>query len=270
MSHWKVVVPALLVATAWACGGSDPVEQAPPLPEAIEMPPEPDASLSVPSPVEVQASIQAAGIDRDLATVVPTWNFKFERASANVVAVRVGVLLADLVLTAKTASKEELLQRIGHLKEGVKTLELSGKLGKVLDSLAEQVEADALGRDELLVQLDELSQKVLNDPGSTATERLLPLVKAGVWLEGTYGVAEAIRQHGDAGPADRLLRQPEVVAYFQRYAKAEGVPGASREQADLLDRSLATLHAVATHPAPLEMSHVEAVIQAVDAVLTEI
>jgi hypothetical protein len=53
--------------------------------------------------------------------------------------------------------------------------------------------------------------------------RIVPLIQAGSWLEATNLLARALQDTGHAGAADALIKQPEVVDYFKKYAAEHGM-----------------------------------------------
>ncbi len=274
MPSSRVLFPvACVVVLVSGCFGGDPAPPpAAPLPDEVPVEAVEDqaADLSVPTPREVDASVHKAGIDKDLGAIVPTWSFHFDRTAANVVAVRVGVIVADTVLTAKTADKAATMARLEQAKQGIATLKVAPKVEATIDEILTKLRADAMNADELFVALDELSVQVLQHESVPAAHDLLALVKAGIWLEGTWCVTEAIKTHGDAAVADALLRQPDVIAWFQKYADATHLQGASAEQANTLVTSLKTLAWIMAQDRPLQMADVDAIQKAVDAVLTEV
>ena len=77
----------------------------------------------VPSPAEMQKSLSNAGLTSDLAGLVSAdRKIAMDVEDKDNLAVRTGVVLADLVLTVKTASKESKLERLDKLKAGFKAL----------------------------------------------------------------------------------------------------------------------------------------------------
>ncbi|MEM6929927.1 MAG: hypothetical protein AAF602_23520, partial [Myxococcota bacterium] len=84
-------------------------------------------------------------------------------------------------------------------------------------------------------------------------ERVVPLISAGSWLEGTHLVARALTavpadQRGDA---DKILKAPAVVEYFQQYVTEEGADKAPEPVAAQLKATLAELSGLAGKAEPL-------------------
>lgn len=263
---------------ALACGGSPPAADPPAAAELpAELPADPPAAaapavelLPVPSPGETEAALHQAGLDTSLHDVLPTWNFKFDQTEPNRVAVRTGVLLADLALGASSDADTKLLERLASVRQGLVALGVDGDVLGSIDSLAERIQAKAISRAELVELLDQLAGEGVRRLQLQGSAQLVPLIQAGVWLEGTYCVGEAIARKGDASAADALLKQPAVVDYFLRYAKAEGVASASPESAGVLFESLTKLQTLARRTDPLTLDDVREVIGAADAVLSQL
>ncbi|MCB9663672.1 MAG: hypothetical protein H6732_06150 [Alphaproteobacteria bacterium] len=270
----------VVVVLCAACGGGAPPADeagtpAQALPDQVEVVKDEHAPVlhgyaQVPSPGETESALKQAGLETALHDVVPSWSFHFDKTEPNRVAVRTGVLLADLALGAGSDDDAKLLERLASVRAGLVALGVDSQMLASVDDLVERVKAQAIPRPELVGVLDRLAGVGVRQLEMQGAPQLVPLVQAGVWLEGTYCVGEAIKQHGDAAAADALLKQPAVVDYFLRYAQAQGVGGASAETAAVLFDSLGRLKAVADKAEPLAMADVEAVVAAADAVLTQL
>ena len=119
MSAARLGAIAVVVGALVACGGGEsapkPVE-APAAPEAAALGELDPSKLSaeaekkyalVPSPVETQGALTAAGIDTQLAALVPAdRGFNLAAADGDRVAVRTGVVVADMLLTTKSSSND--------------------------------------------------------------------------------------------------------------------------------------------------------------------
>lgn len=264
--------------TLAACGGSTPAEA--PAPEADAPAAEPlgdqleaddmegaDQKYAlVPSPAETQAALEKAGIDTKLATLVPERSYKLEENDTDRVAVRTGVVVADMLLTVKTSSDETLLGQLAQIRSGMQILEGGKDILATIDDLVERIQAKAVTRDQLLTELDELSNVVIPELEFNGRERVVPLIQAGSWLAGSNLVAKAVKDKGDPTAADGVLKQPTVVKYFRGYAKdqAEGAVGSAVQT--VLDGSLSKLEAVAAKSEPLTAEDIDTVISSTDAV----
>jgi hypothetical protein len=177
----------------------------------------------VPSPAEMQKSLKNAGLTSDLAALVDA-NRKIEMAVADKdnLAVRTGVILADLVLTVKTSSKESKLARLDALKAGFKGLGAGDDIQATIADLGTQITNDAINEDDLLKEMDELSGVMVSELEYEAGEWVVPLIQAGSWLEGANLVSAAIVKENKFDVAGQLLKQPRVVEYFLKYVEREG------------------------------------------------
>jgi hypothetical protein len=177
----------------------------------------------VPSPAEMQKSLSNAGLTSDLASLVPAdRNIGMDVEDKDNLAVRTGVVLADLVLTVKTASKEAKLERLEKLKVGFKALGAGDDIQATIEDLGTQIKNDAINEDDLLKEMDELSGVMVSELEYEAGEWVVPLIQAGSWLEGANLVSAAIEKENKFDVAGQLLKQPRVVEYFLKYVEREG------------------------------------------------
>ncbi|HND28570.1 MAG TPA: hypothetical protein PLA94_01180 [Myxococcota bacterium] len=252
--------PLLLILLMAACDGSKPTEeekQAQPDP-AVMTPAAPPTKLSaeelaaaaqnvglVPSPVETQKALEKAGISSGISKLVPERPFKLNVDNKDVVAVRTGVVLADALLTVKDAPKEKLIERMNLVKTGMAAVGAGADIQRTLDDLIARIQNDGVTRDNLIKELDELQGAVVPEIKYEAGDQVLPLIQAGSWLAGSNLVATAILASSKPEAGSVLLRQPQVVEYFQRYVKVEGTTRAPSDVLTQLDSSLATLLEIA-------------------------
>lgn len=176
----------------------------------------------VPPPAEMQKSLSNAGLTSDLAVLVSAErNISMEVEDKDNLAVRTGVVLADLVLTVKTASKESKLERLDKLKAGFKALGAGDDIQANITELGAQIEIDALSEELLLMEMEWLMMRV-SELEYEAGEWVVPLIQAGSWLEGANLVSAAIVKEDKFDVAGQLLKQPRVVEYFLKYVEREG------------------------------------------------
>lgn len=206
----------------------------------------------VPSPAEMQKALSSAGIQASLASLVPARNLKMDIPNKDQVAVRTGVVLADMLLTVPTAEKDKLVAQLGQVKAGMGTLGGGADIQATLDDIAARVQNDAVSRDELLKELDEMSGAVIPEIQYEAGEWAVPLIQAGSWLAGANLVAGALLQSGNVAPANDLLRQPAVVDHFLKYVRAEGQNKAPSQVVSQLEATLTTLKEIAAKEALTE------------------
>jgi hypothetical protein len=266
-----------LIALLAACSGTGSttpdhagdVGTAPPAPTNPETPAinvaamEKDADhvALVPSPVETQKALEASGIETKLATLVPKHTFEMDKGDTDRAAVRTGIVLADLLLTTKTATKEELVDRLGMIGKGMEQLQAGDDIQATLKDLTNRIQTDAVTRDELLKEFDELSGVLIPELEFNGQERVVPLIEAGSWLEGANLVATALKSAEKKEAAEKLLRAPTVVDYFLRYVRTEGAEKAPEAVTKKLEESLLALKAIAEKPEPLTDADLDTVIK---------
>lgn len=279
MTRW------IALSLAIACSGGEPAHptDAPkptmeaPKPDAMkatpDTPPIDKAMLAksaenvalVPSPVETQRALVAAGVETQLSALIPKHTFKMEQSDVDHAAVRSGVLLGDLLLTVKTAEKADLIQRLEAVRVGMKQLEGGKDIDATLGDYIESIKADSISRDELLKEFDELSGAIIPELKFNGKERVVPLIQAGSWLEGANLVAQAVKQKGTPAAADGLLKQPAVVQYFSKYVKTEAE--APPQVTKTLEASLKTLETLALKKEALGAEDIDTVIKTTSDVL---
>jgi hypothetical protein len=220
-----------------------------------------DHSALVPSPVETQKALEASGIETKLASLVPKHMFAMDKGDTDRAAVRTGIVLADLLLTTKTATKEELVDRLGLISKGMEQLQAGADIQATLKDLTNRIQTDAVSRDELLKEFDELSGVLIPELEFNGQERVVPLIEAGSWLEGANLVATALKSAETKDAAEKLLRAPTVVDYFLRYVRTEGAEKAPEAVTQKLEESLLALKAIAEKPAPLTDADLDTVIK---------
>ena len=203
----------------------------------------------VPSPAEMQKSLKNAGLTSDLSSLVsPDRDISMAVEDKDNLAVRTGVVLADLVLTVKTSSKEYKLARLEKLKAGFKALGAGDDIQEVIADLGTQITNDAINEDDLLKEMDELSGVMVSELEYESGEWVVPLIQAGSWLEGANLVSAAIIKEEKFDVAGQLLRQPRVVEYFLKYVEREGRSKAPDQVVKKLTEVLNNLKTIADKP----------------------
>jgi hypothetical protein len=207
----------------------------------------------VPSPAEMQKSLSNAGLSSKLATMVPMdRDISMTVEDKNNLAIRTGVVLADLVLTVKSSTKEEKVARLNKLKDGLKVLGGGEDIQKTIKDLINQVNNEAFSNDDLLKEMDELSGVMVPELEYEAGEWVVPLIQAGSWLEGANLVSSAIIKESKFDAASQLLKQPRVVEYFLQYVEREGTKNAPDQVVAKLTTVLKSLQEIASKDKILE------------------
>lgn len=203
----------------------------------------------VPSPAEMQKSLKNAGLTSDLAALVAAdRDISMDVENKDNLAVRTGVVLADLVLTVKTSTKESKLASLEKLKAGFKVLGAGDDIQATINDLSTQITNDAIQEDDLLKEMDELSGVMVSELEYEAGDWVVPLIQAGSWLEGANLVSAAIIKESKFDVAGQLLKQPRVVEYFLKYVEREGGNKAPDQVVDKLKQVLSSLKTIAEKP----------------------
>jgi hypothetical protein len=245
-----------------------PAEAAPPKAfDAATLQADAQAVALVPSPAEMERAMANAGIQAKLGDTIKDRKITMDVDNKDQIAVRTGVVLADLVLTVKDSSKETLVARLALLKTGFQKLGAGSDIQATIDELSAQISNDAISRDKLLQEMDELSGVMVPELEYEAGEWVVPLIHAGSWLEGAHLVSGALKAEKKYGAADGMLRQPAVVDYFIKYVNREGSEKAPDEVVARLRETLNTLKVVASKPS-LGEEDVETIHSSTGAVLS--
>ena len=219
-----------------------------------------------PSPVEMQAALEKAGIAESLANLIKSKDIETQVPDKDQAAVRTGVVIADLVLTVREADKATVIKRLQRINEGMNTLGAGQDIETTIMELIDVINNDAISREKLVQKMDELSGAVIPEIEYEAGPQSVPLIQAGSWLEGANLVATAIRNTGKYESANTLLKQPEVVAYFLKYVSSDGQEKAPDEIIKKLETALTTLLEV-TQKETLGEEEVKAIHVSTDSVL---
>jgi hypothetical protein len=276
-----MTLSSLLLATLIGCGGGE--EQKPadaegqaPAPAAEAAPP---AALKldelkqaaqnitlVPSPAEMQKALEKGGIASKLDALVPARTLKMDTANKDVVAVRTGLVLADALLTVKSAPEDKLIERLNQVKAGLATLGAGTDIAATIDDLTARIGNKSMSRDELVKELDDLHGAVIPEIEYEAGPQVVPLIQAGSWLGGSNLVAAAIVEANKPDAGTSMLRQPEVCDYFLKYVAIEGGSKAPDEVVQQLNATLTKLKEIASKPS-LTIEDVKEVKSQTDTVL---
>jgi hypothetical protein len=271
MSRTALLALALAVS---ACSGTAEVQA--PTVEPVDVPAVVDVveeggsaapAALVPSPSETQRADEAAGIEVTLASLISHPTLAIASDSEDQVAVSTGVVVADLLLTAKTSTNEQLITQIDAIALGMKALDAGSDIDSVLMDLKTRVASDSMTRGELVSELELLSGAIIPELEFNGRARIVPLIQAGSWLEATNLLARALKGTGQAAAADALLKQPEVVEYFQKYAMEQGMDVAAPVTETLL-KALETLGEVAHKEDSINDEDLEHVVESTQAVLS--
>jgi hypothetical protein len=194
--------------------------------------------------------VKDAGITQALADLVPKELPAMPPAEQkDRVAFRTGVVFAYTLLGGRTSPKPQFLAELHTLRDGMAGIGTGQGLLNRMDKAIEQVENDTASRDDFLAELDGMITSAVPEEGWGPDDHTGPLLQAGAWLAGMNVVAQAVVRAGDAAAADKLLRHPEVAAFFLRYIKGEEGAAKAGSVSGVLVETLAKLQTVSSQPA---------------------
>jgi len=203
----------------------------------------------VPSPIEMEAKLKSAGLQQNLGSLIPTSkDLKVIVEDNDQVAIRTGIVMADLVLTLKTADQASILKRLGKMKEGLQKLGAGDDIYAVIQDFEERVQDNSVSKEALLEEFDELSQVMVSELEYEAGEWVVPLIQAGTWLEGANLVAKVMHKENKYNAADEFFRQKEIVEYFISYVDRDGKDRAPDQVVAKLITTLNDLKNIADKP----------------------
>ena len=203
----------------------------------------------VPSPVEMENKLKAAGLEKDLGSLIPSSkDLEVIVADNDQTAIRTGIVMADLVLTLKSSDQATILKRLGKLKAGLKQLGAGDDIYAVIQDFEERVQDNAVSKSDLLNEFDELSQVMISELEYEAGEWVVPLIQAGTWLEGANLVSKVMHQENKYNAADEFFRQKEIVEYFISYIDRDGKDRAPDQVVAKLIETLNDLKTIADKP----------------------
>jgi len=222
----------LLALVLMACGADEPSD-------ASTTPAEPsnDATLSpeavksakaipsglIPSPLEVENAVRKAGVAADLRSRVPQSRGYEITADTHIdrVAMQTGVLLTDVMLTARDAEGAVLSKRLGQIGTGLKKMGAEETILKTVKEFENGIAGDVIPREALLEEMGRITDMMVPEKKWGPEPQTGPLVQAGAWLAGVHMVASAILESNRMDAADQLLKHPEVVSYFIGYVSTK-------------------------------------------------
>jgi hypothetical protein len=237
--HLRLLLPAFLLTFA-ACSGdsSSSSPGAASAPQASDSAPNQEAgatkidvnavrdtarmAMFVPAPSEFQAALKATGFTIDLKAGVVDGPRDLAGKNKAIVALETGVRLANVLLTADSAEKSVLLERMQSARAGLAALKASPEVLAETDKLIADVTAGTISGAEATPALDVLAGRIQDQLSGSADKTTATLVQAGGWVQGAYLLSTALAQAKQAGDAAALLHQPTVVAHFSAFLRQAG------------------------------------------------
>ena len=175
-----------------------------------------------PSPLETRKAAEKEGLTSDLASFIQKRSFDFPTEDTDLIALRTGIVLADTVLQIKELEKPVLLQNLKTIEKNMKLIGAGEGLVFTLAELNTKVTNDALTRDELLFELDEIVAYSRPNEGFGKNDTTGPLLQAGSWLTSINLLSQAMIKDGKTDAANSLFRHEKVAGYFLSYVRVEG------------------------------------------------
>jgi hypothetical protein len=166
-----------------------------------------------PSVREISRAAQSAG----LSLAIPELRtFTADAGEADHAAVQMGVLMADLTLTSQS-DPERTDPLLTALRAHLERLSASEDLILELADLQGELRAGVLSLSQKSQRLDELTAIAIPELQQDWDPWLMPLVQTGSWIETIHLVCLAATGASDLEPVAAVLRQPQVIRYFQAY-----------------------------------------------------
>ena len=198
----------------------------------------------VPSPIKMQKMLNEAGIAGSLGSFLPKRSIGMNTKDQEQLAIRCGILTADLTLTVDSADPKMMISQLKILKMGMKKLNTGSDIQGVLDELIFVAGKTPINRKELTQELDELSSVIIPEIKHETDDWIVPLIQAGSWLEGVHLISSALQKKGTPSGIN-LLKQPGAAKYFMRYIDREGRQHAPVPIINQLKSTLNKLDAIA-------------------------
>lgn len=198
-----------------------------------------------PSPEETRLAVERAGLVTALSNLIPKREINLEGLDADQTALRVGILLSDTILLVKELPKAQLVSNLQVIGKGLRQMGAGQGLCETVDGYGEQVNNDALTRDDLLFALEQIASMSVPGEGLGSNDRTGPMLQAGAWTAGVSLVAEAIIKENRIDTADKLLRHGPTADYFLSYVTQGADNKAPTPVLEQLEASLKVLKNIA-------------------------
>lgn len=268
-----------LILTCWipACGSDDEVAQAP----AVQL--SNDASLApevvkaasaipsglIPSPLEIENAVRSAGVAPSLVSRVPADRGYVVTADTHPdrVAIQTGVMLTDVILTARTAPAADLAKRLGLVHTGLRALGAESALLSTVKEFENGIAGEVITREALLEEMARITDLMVPEKKWGPSPQTGPLVQAGAWLAGVHMVAVTIIEADRIDAADQLLKHPEVIGYFIGYVSMKN--DAPSTIVHVLHERLEDLK-VRTNKAELSRDDVQSIVSTTDGIFRQL
>lgn len=228
------------------------------------------ARIAIPTLTETQLALDAAGLQAKLSEVGVGGTFDLTKTEPDRVAVRIGVQLAHLSLHALDLPTPDLIARLQQVEDGLVLLGLSDDVVDEVKQLIEELKAGSITREQVVQRLDQFSAHGVEALRFEGYDDIVPLIQAGVWLEGVHLVSLAALSADNVAAGQTVLKQPGVVAAFRVHAEKMFESGwVESEIVNLLRFRLAQLE-LAANTESWSRTELEAVQGATSAILEKL
>ena len=181
-----------------------------------------EKSILSPSPLELKGTAEKEGLTSNLATLVPVRNFVGDNKNTDHIALQIGVVLTDTVMQIDTLSKESLLKNLTQIESNLSKMGAGEGFVFSVTELKRKVTNDALNRDEVLLEMDEIIAYSRPSEGFGKDDTTGPLLQAGSWLTSLNLISHAILNEKKIASANTLFRHGKIAEYFLSYVQHEG------------------------------------------------
>jgi hypothetical protein len=205
-----------------------------------------EQDILAPSPLETQKTLRDLGVSIALHEFVQSESYKFTGNSREQAAIRVGVLLCDLIISIDKASKAEVLKRFSNIIEGMAIMKVGQGLMDMVKEMHTEYANDAMTKQEIVESLDNIAAMSVPGDGFSKDDPTGPLLQAGAWLEGVNLVTKALIKENKIEIANKLLRLEHVATYFLQYAEGEGKEKTTKQILEQMKISLIHLKKIST------------------------
>jgi len=175
-------------------------------------------AMFVPAPSEFQIALNAASVTTSLSDKLGTAGV-LEGKSKPVVALETGRRIANVLLSSKDGSKDEVTSRMKAARAGLSALGASADVLADTDKLIADYGAGTIGNAELPPAMDLLNQKIQKALSDGAGDEVNTLVQAGGWVQGVHLLATVLADGSGGADAAALVNQPTVLAHFSQFIK---------------------------------------------------
>ena len=200
-----------------------------------------EQSALSPSPLELKGTAEKEGLPSNLATLVPVRKFVGDDTNKDHMALQTGVVLTDTVMQVDTLSKDSLLGNLTKIESNLTKMGAGEGFVFSVTELKRKVTNDALNRDEVLLEMDEIIAYSRPAEGFGKDDTTGPLLQAGSWLTSINLISHAMLNEKKVDSANNLFRHGQIAEYFLSYVQHEGGKKVDGSVKGVLEDTLKTL-----------------------------